>query len=144
MADVVRNGQANGLSDRSTAELVKLASEQISRLVRDELQLARAELQQKGRRAGVGAGLLGGGGFLAMYGLAAVLTALIIGLAAVMPDWLAALLVGVVLFVVAGVLALLGRRQVRGATPPVPTEAARSVRADVETVTEAVRDGRHR
>jgi hypothetical protein len=137
MADVTRNGT---LTDRSTAELVRLASEQVSRLVRDELRLARAEIQEKGKRAGIGAGLFTGGGLIAAYGLAALLAALVLGLAVAMPAWLAALIVGVLLFAVAGVLALIGRQQVRQATPPVPTEAARNIKADVETVTEAVRD----
>jgi hypothetical protein len=69
-----------------------------------------------------------------------VLTALVLLLAKVMPAWVAALLVGVVLLVVAGVLALLGRSQVRRATPPVPEEAVRGVRADIDTVTTAVEE----
>jgi uncharacterized membrane protein YqjE len=132
------------LSDRSTAELVKLAAEQVSTLVRDELKLAQVELAAKGKRAGVGIGLFGAAGMVAMYGVGAVLAALIIGLAAVMPAWLAALLVGVVLFVIASIMGLVGRGQVKKATPPVPTGAVRSVRADIDTVAEAVRDRGHR
>ena len=120
----------------STAELVRQAAEQISRLVRDELALAKAEMTQKGKKAGVGAGLLGGGGVVALYGVAALLTAIVLGLAEVMPAWLAALIVAVVLFAVAGVLAVLGRKQVKQATPPLPKEAVRSAKTDIDEVKE--------
>ncbi len=129
---------------QSTADLVKQAAEQISTLVRDELELARAEMTEKASRAGRGAGLLGGAGLVSLYGILGVLTGIVLLLARVMPAWVAALLVGVVLLIVAGVLALLGRTQVRRATPPVPTTAAREVRADIETVTTAVQERGHR
>jgi hypothetical protein len=116
----------------STADLVRQAAEQISRLVRDELALARTEMMAKGRRAGAGAGLLGGGGVVALYGVAALIAALILGLAQAMPAWLAALIVGVVLLAVAGGLALLGRARVKQALPPVPEETVASVRADID------------
>jgi VIT1/CCC1 family predicted Fe2+/Mn2+ transporter len=125
---------------RTTAELVKTASEQISRLLRDELRLAQAELAQKGRHAGLGAGLFGAGGLLALYGVAALLTAVVLLLAYVMPAWLAAVIVGVVLLAVAAVLALVGKKQVRQVSPVVPEDVVRSVKADVATVTEAVRE----
>jgi tetrahydromethanopterin S-methyltransferase subunit C len=128
------------VSPPSTAELVKTASEQISRLVRDELRLAQAELARKGKHAGVGVGLFGAGGLIALYGVAAVLTAVILLLAYVVPAWLAALIVGVVLLAVAGVLALVGRKQVKQATPVVPEGSVRSVKADIEMMTEAVKD----
>ncbi len=118
--------------DRSTAELVQQASEQVSRLVRDELRLARAEMAEKGKRAGAGAGMFGGAGFIALYGLTAVLAAAVLGLAEVMPAWLAALAVGAVLFVTAAVMALLGRRNLRRAGPPVPEQAVYSVKADMD------------
>lgn len=144
MTGTMRNGRDDTLSDRSTAELVKLASEQISRLVRDELRLARAELAEKGKQAGIGAGLFGGGTAVGLYGVGALLAALIIGLANVMPAWLAALLVGVVLLGIAAVLALAGRGRVRRAAPPVPENAVRSAKADIDTVTEAVRERGYR
>jgi hypothetical protein len=122
--------------DASAGELVRQTAEQISRLVRDELALARAEMTEKGKKAGVGAGLLGGGGLVALYGVAALLTAVVLGLAEAMPAWLAALIVAVVLFAVAGVLALLGRREVKQATPPVPQQAVQSVKADIDEVKE--------
>jgi hypothetical protein len=127
------------VEDRSTAELVQQASEQITRLVKDELALARSELASKGRHAGAGAGLLGGGGLIALYGLGALIVAAGLGLAVVMPGWLAALIVGGVLLVIAGLMALVGREQVRQAVPPVPQEAAHSIRTDLESVGAAMR-----
>jgi Flp pilus assembly protein TadB len=129
-------------SQQSTAELVKTASEQISRLVRDELRLAQAELARKGKHAGLGAGLFGAGGLLALYGVAALLTAVVLLLAYVMPAWLAAVIVGVVLLAVAGGLAMVGKKEVQQATPAVPEETVASVKADVATVSGAVREGR--
>jgi Putative Actinobacterial Holin-X, holin superfamily III len=123
-------------SESSTGELVGQAAEQISRLVRDELALAKAEMTQKGKKAGVGAGLLGGGGVVALYGVAALLATVVLALAEVMPAWLAALIVAVVLFAAAGVLALLGRKRVQQATPPVPQETMRNVKADIDEVKE--------
>ncbi|WP_432836633.1 phage holin family protein [Dactylosporangium sp. CA-092794] len=132
------------VGERSTAELVKLAAEQVSTLVRDELKLAQLELTRKGKRAGVGAGMFGGAGLIALYGVGALLAALIIGLAAVIPAWLSALIVGVVLLAIAGVLALLGRGQVRKAVPPMPQETVAGVRADIDTITASVKNGSHR
>jgi Flp pilus assembly protein TadB len=131
-------------SQQSTSELVKTASEQISRLVRDELKLAQAELAQKGKHAGIGAGLFGAGGLVALYGVAALITAVVLLLAYVMPAWLAAVIVGVVLLGVAALLALVGKKQVSQATPAVPEDAVRNVKADVATVTEAVKEGKNR
>ena len=131
-------------SQRSTSELVKTASEQISRLVRDELRLAQAEVAQKGKHAGIGAGLFGAGGLIALYGVAALITAVVLLLAYVMPAWLAAVIVGVVLLGVAGVLALVGKKQVQQAAPPVPEDTVRNVKADVAAVSEAVKEGKNR
>jgi MFS family permease len=122
----------------STGELVGQLSEQLTRLVRDEVRLAQAEVTQKAKRLGIGAGLFGGAGVVALLGLGALVTAAILGLAHVMPGWLAAVLVAIVLFVVAGVLALLGKKDVQRATPPLPTETIASVQTDIETVKKAV------
>jgi uncharacterized membrane protein YqjE len=145
MADVVNTDRTDHAANRSTAELVKQASEQISRLIRDELRLAQLELAEKGKRAGIGAGLFGAAGVIALYGVTGLLAAVVIALAYVMPAWLAALVVGLALLITAGVLALAGRGQVRKATPPVPKRAMESVKADIDTVTGAVRErGHHR
>jgi hypothetical protein len=129
--------------DASTADLVKLAAEQISRLVRDELQLARAEMSGKARRFGTGAGYVGVAGALALYGVAALITTVILLLALVLPAWAASLIVAVVLLAIGGVLALVGRDQLRRASPPTPEETLGSVRADVQMLTEAVRKRGH-
>ncbi|GAA3236930.1 phage holin family protein [Pseudonocardia petroleophila] len=125
--------------DLSTGELVTRLSSQVTDLVRGELELARTELAEKGKRAGVGAGLAGAGGVVALYGVGALVAAAVAGLSLVLDVWLAALIVAVVMFVVAGVLALLGRSQIRRAVPPVPEAAVDSVGRDVDTVKAAVR-----
>lgn len=140
MADVAEGRSPRATGEPSTAELLHRATEQLSRLVRDELALARAELTEKGRHAGIGVGLFGGGGALALYGLGALLVALVLLLAQVMPAWIAAAIVAVVLFAAAAGLALSGRRQIRRSAPPVPTAAVDGVRTDVGAVTSAVRD----
>lgn len=140
MADALNGRPARPVAEQSTAELVQRATEQISRLVRDELALARAELTEKGKHAGLGLGLFGGGGVLALYGVGALIASVVLLLALALPAWIATLIVAVVLFAIAGVLALLGKKEVRRAVPPVPTAAADSVRADVDAVTAAVKD----
>jgi uncharacterized membrane protein YqjE len=133
--------QANG---RSTADLVKLASEQVTHLVRDELRLAQLELASKGKQAGIGAGMLGAAGVMALYGGATLLATVVLLLALVMPAWLATLIVAVVLFAVAGVLAMIGRARIKRATPPVPKRTVDSLKRDIDTVTEAVKERGHR
>jgi hypothetical protein len=122
------------------AELMQRATEQISHLVREELAVARAELTEKGKHAGVGAGLFGGGSALGLYGGGALIAAVVLALAHVMPAPMAALVVGVILLVVAGLLALSGKRQVSQAMPLVPKSAADSVRADADTVKSAAKE----
>jgi hypothetical protein len=126
------------LSTASTSELVQRLSTQLSELVRGELEVARTELAAKGKRAGAGAGLAGAGGVVALFGVAALIAAAIAGLATVVPVWLSALIIGVLLLLVAGVLTLVGRNQLRSAAPPVPEQAVQGVQRDVETVKGAV------
>jgi uncharacterized membrane protein YqjE len=111
------------LEDRSISELVQRLSVQTRTLLRQELQLAQLELKQKGKRAGIGAGMFGGSGLFALYGLGALVATAILALATAVDAWLAALIVAVVLFAVAGVLALTGKKQVEEATPPTPERA---------------------
>jgi uncharacterized membrane protein YqjE len=129
-------------SDASTADLVARASAQLSELVRDELALARMELVEKGRRAGLGGGLIGVAAVLGMYGLGLAVTLAVVALALVWPLWLAVLVVLLVVVVAAVGAALAGVRQLRRSAPPVPTEAMAGVAEDIETVTTAVREGR--
>jgi hypothetical protein len=125
--------------ERSMAELVSQLTELVPRLVREEITLAQRELQEKGKRAGIGAGLFGGGGVVTLYGGGALVAGAVLGLAEAIPPWLAAVIVGVVLLVVAGVLALMGKRQVSAAGPPVPERALRGVKHDVKTVKESAK-----
>ena len=126
-------------ANATTGELVTRLSAQLSELVRGELALAKAELAQKGKRAGIGAGLAGAAGVLALYGVGALITTVIAALALVLPVWAAALIVAVVIFIVAGVLGLLGKNQIQRATPPVPENTVESVKRDVATVTERIK-----
>jgi VIT1/CCC1 family predicted Fe2+/Mn2+ transporter len=126
--------------EQSVGELVSQVSEQTSRLIRDELRLAQLEMAQKGKKAGIGAGLFGGAGLFAAYGFGCLVAAAVLALAGPLSGWLAAVIVGVALFVVAAVIALVGKRKIVQAAPPVPTEAVSSVKADVQ----AIKSGGHR
>jgi uncharacterized membrane protein YqjE len=134
--------KTNPTAEASTGELVSRLAEQVSTLVRDELALARDEMLEKGKRAGTGAGLLGAAGVLALYGVGVLFVAAVLLLDLVWPAWVAAIVVTVVTFAIAGVLALAGKKQVTQAVPPVPTSAARSAAADVDAVKHAIREGR--
>jgi uncharacterized membrane protein YqjE len=117
-------------------ELVQELSQHTAAMVRQEMRLAQVELQEKGKRAGVGAGMFGGAGIVALYGVGALIAAAIVLLGTAIEPWLAALIVGGVVLAVAGVLALLGRKQVDRATPAKPERAMASVQRDVEHVKE--------
>jgi uncharacterized membrane protein YqjE len=132
----------NELRDRSTAELLKRLSDETTTLVKQELELAKAELQEKGKRAGVGAGMFGGAGLFGVAAFAALTACVIAALDLAMPLWLAALIVAVVYAAVAGVLALRGKQKVTEATPPVPEQARESVKEDVEWAKTRARSGR--
>jgi hypothetical protein len=137
MTTLDHQAPSGGEPNASTGQLVKQLSEELSRLVRDEMRLATLEMTGKAKTAGRGAGLFGGGGVAALYGAGCLLAAAIIALAGVMRPWLAALIVGVALFAVAGIAALAGRGQLKKATPPVPSQATESVKADVEQIKES-------
>jgi hypothetical protein len=136
MTDPNGPGPAAPAANSSTSELVQNLSEQVSRLLRDELKLAEYEMTRKAARFGRGAGLFGGSGLIALYGIGCLLAAAIIGLAIVLPAWLAALIVGLVLLAAAGLAALIGKNQLSQAAPPVPEQTVLSVRADVEEIKE--------
>ena len=128
--------------DRGLSDLVKDLGEQTATLVRQELELARAELTQKGRTAGIGAGMFGGAGLFGLFAFAALTTAIIAALALAFDAvWPAALIVAVVYGVIAGVLALTGKNKVQQATPPVE-HAPQSVKADVQAVKSHAQAGR--
>jgi tetrahydromethanopterin S-methyltransferase subunit C len=124
-------------SDPTTGELVSQLSEQTTRLVRDEVALAKVELTEKAKHVGIGAGLFSGAGLVALYGVGALVATAILGLAEAVPAWLAALIVTVVLFAIAGVVALLGKRHVDAGTPVTPERTIDNVKQDLDTVKEA-------
>ena len=128
--------------DQPVGELLKQLSDQTATLVRQEMELARAELVQKGKQAGIGAGALGGAGLVAVFAFGALTATLIIALATFLEPWIAALIVTVVYGAVAGVLALMGKSRLQRATPPVPEHARDSVREDVEVAKRRAQAGR--
>jgi hypothetical protein len=125
--------------ERPAGELVKQLSEQVSVLVREELKLAQLEMTRKGKQAGVGAGMLGGGGLIALYGLGCLIACVILAISQAVAAWLASLIVGVALLAVAGSAALMGKNRLQRATPPVPEETVGSVKTDVEVIKERAR-----
>lgn len=127
------------LSQRSSADLIKSVSELVPRLVKEELALGKMELQEKGKRAGAGAGLFGAAGVLAWFGIGALIAAAVLGLANAVDAWLASLIVAVVLMIIAGILGLIGKSQISKAVPPAPQEAIASTKEDVRVVKESAR-----
>jgi tetrahydromethanopterin S-methyltransferase subunit C len=128
--------------EQSIGELTKQLSDQTTLLVRQEVELAKAELAQKGRQAGLGAGMFGGAGLMGLYALGALTAAAILALDTAMKGWLAALIVAVVYAAVAGALALVGKGRVQQATPPVPEQAIDSAKEDVEWTKQRVKSAR--
>jgi uncharacterized membrane protein YqjE len=125
-------GTADG--DKSLGDLVQDLSRQTSTLIRQEMRLAQVELTEKGRHAGKGAGMFGGAGIVALYGVGALIAAAILGLATVIDAWIAAAAVGAGLLLIAGILALTGKKEIDEATPPKPEQAIESVQQDVDAV----------
>lgn len=132
--------ESKAAADASTGELLSQLSAQTSRLVRDELRLAQKEFQESAKHAGIGAGLFSLAGLLALLGFMTLIAAAVAALALVLPVWAAAVIVAAVLFVVAGVAALVGRREAGEVTPAAP-KTVETVKADIEEVREA-RHGR--
>jgi len=114
--------------------LVRQLPGQVSRLIRDEIRATQMELTEKLKAAGIGVGLLAGGAVVALFAFGALIAAAILGLAEVLAPWLSALIVGVALLLVAGVLALLGRNRLKTGMPPLPQDSIESVKADIRTV----------
>jgi hypothetical protein len=135
-------GDTEDLRDRSLPELLRQLSQETTQLVHQELELAKAELQQKGRQAGAGAGMFGGAGALGLAALGALTACFILALNAVMPAWLAALIVAVVYGVIAFVLVKQGQAKLKQATPPVPEQTIETVKEDVEWAKTQMRSDR--
>lgn len=119
------------------ADLVQRASQQLTELMRGELRLAQAEMKEKGRHYGKGGGLFGGAGVVGFLMLQALVAAAIAGLAVPLPVWAAALIVAAVLGVLAGVLALTGKKEIGEAAPPAPERTIQNVKADVAEIKES-------
>ena len=136
MNHIADDGQRLTAEERSAGELVKQVAEHVSVLVRDDLKLAQLEMTRKGKQAGFGAGLLGGGGIVALYGVGCLIACVIIAVSGAVAAWLAALIVGAALLAVAGIAALLGKGRLQKATPPVPQETVASIKTDVEEIKE--------
>jgi len=121
-------------ADPTLGALVHDLTTQVPELIRSEIRLAQAEVTEKGKRAGIGIGMFSGAGLLGFFGLATVIAAAVLALSLAMDGWLAALIVAVVLFAAAGVLALMGKKQVQEAAPPVPERAVEGIKEDIATV----------
>lgn len=122
------------MSDPTIGALIAQASEQSSQLIRDEIRLAQAETTEKLKHAGVGVASFGTAGILALYGVGLLLAAAVAGLATALSVWLSALIIGVVVLVVAGIAALVGKKQVGEATPLAPQRAVAGAKLDVATI----------
>ena len=122
--------------EHSSGDLVKMMSEQVSVLIRDEMKLAQLEMTSKGKQAALGAGMFGASGVVAVYGVGCLLACAIIAISGVVAAWLAALIVGAALLAAAGGAALLGKRRMQKAAPPVPEQAVADVKADIEEIKE--------
>jgi len=131
------NGSGQGASeDTPVSDLVKQLTEQTKTLVKQEVRLAQVELQEKGKKFGLGAGLFGAGGLVAFFGTATLIAAIVLLLSTALAAWLSALIVAVVLLAVAGVAALRGKKEIEKATPPVPEHTVETVKEDIQHVKE--------
>jgi Putative Actinobacterial Holin-X, holin superfamily III len=124
--------QDTGLRDRSIGELFSKLSDETSTLIRQEMELARAELTEKGKQAGKGAGLFGGAATVALLGAGAITAGIILLLDLAIAAWLAAIIVGLVYVGAAALLGLKGRDEMQAATPAVPEQTVDTVKEDVQ------------
>ena len=134
------DSQAN--HDPSLADLARQLSNQTTELVRHEVELAKAELRVKGKRAGIGASMFGGAGALGLYALGALTAAIIAGIAEALPVWASALIVAALYGAIAGILALRGKKKVQQATPPLPEQTVQSVKEDVRYTKQRAQEAR--
>jgi hypothetical protein len=137
-------GDGPGPEKESIGQLISRLSEQGARLVRAEIDLAKAELAAKAKAAGIGAGLLVGAAFLGFFAFAVLITTVILALAEAFAPWLAALIVLVVLLALTAVLALVGVKKLQQGVPPTPEKAIAGLQEDAETLTRSVKEGLHR
>jgi MFS family permease len=128
----VNDTNGNDLRERPIGELLKQLSEETTTLVRKELDLAKAEMTEKAKDAGKGAGMFGAAGILGFLALGALTAFFIMLLDGAVPNWAAALIVAAVYAAIAGVLALTGRNKVQEATPPKPEQTVETIKEDVQ------------
>jgi Putative Actinobacterial Holin-X, holin superfamily III len=133
---------SDDLQDKPLPELLKQLSEQTASLVRKEMELAKAEMTVKGKRIGIGVGAFGGAGLFGVLAFGALTACFILALDLVVAGWLAALIVGAIYALIAGVAALLGKRKVQQGSPPVPERAIESTKEDVEWTKSRAKQGR--
>lgn len=138
----MREHNGSAPQDQSVADLVKQLTEQTKTLARQEIELAKAELTEKGKKAGLGAGMFGAAGVLAFFAFAVLTASIVLALATAVAPWLAALVVAAVYGAVAGGLALTGKKELREATPPVPEQTVETVKEDVAWTKQRARAGR--
>jgi uncharacterized membrane protein YqjE len=124
--------RADELHDRPIGELLKQLANETTTLVRQELDLAKAEMREKAGKAGPGFGMWGAAGATGLLSLGSLTAFLILALDGAMPNWLAALIVALVWAAVAGVLYLRGKRRVEEAGSPVPEKTIETVKEDVQ------------
>jgi hypothetical protein len=140
MPDIV-NVSGGDLRQEPVADLLKQVRDEAQTLVSQEIRLARAEMTEKAKQIGVGAGMVGGAGYLGHLAALGLMLCLIFALATFLPGWLAALIVTVVFAAGAGALALAGKKRIQKAGPPVPEKTVESVKQTIETVKEEARWG---
>ena len=128
---MAQQAHPDDLKERSLPELLKQLSQETATLVRQEIELAKAEVSEKGKKAGIGVGMFGAAGVTALLALMAFTAFLILVLAEAMPGWTAALIVTAVYGIVAAVLGLQGKEKVKEATPPAP-QTVETVKEDIE------------
>lgn len=124
---------------RSTGELVRDLSRQVSTLARQEIELAKAEMTEKGRKLGLGAGLVGGAAVAALLALGALTAFVVLALDGAMPAWLAALLVALAWGALAAILAAIGKEKLEQAGAPVPEQTVDSVKEDIRWLRDQTR-----
>jgi VIT1/CCC1 family predicted Fe2+/Mn2+ transporter len=129
---MARNNDANELRERPIGEVAKDLTADLSLLVRQEIELAKAEMAEKGKTAAPGLGMFGGAGVVGLCAAGALTAFLVLVMSLFLPDWAAALIVGAVLAAVAYLLVRQGKERVADAGKPVPEQTIDTVKEDVQ------------
>lgn len=143
LGDTMREGDGDSdLRDQPVTDLIKQLTDQMKTLVSQEIELAKAELGEKGKKAGLGAGMFGGAGLFGLFAFAVLTACIVLALATAMEPWLAALIVAVLYGAIAGGLAVNGKKKVQEAAPAVPEQTVDTVKEDVQWTKERAQAGR--